>query len=207
VNTVGIAHSDLDDRITAAFGNGATSRDVAALIKETEAAIICSSDAAERARKHALDPLLSAEEVADARRQMEDVAFRGERLQAAVTRLRERLQQLNAQEEDQRRWVAYNKAKAKRDELAAELADIYPGFAQRLAELLPRIAGNDREIEYINNHARPSGAERLLVAELVGRGLEGFVKNSIQTPRIIEELRLPAFKYSPHDPYAWPPSG
>jgi len=92
------------------------------------------------------------------------------------------------------------------DRGVAELANIYPAFAQRLAELLPCIASNDREIEYINNHARPSGAERLLVAELIARGLEGFVKNSIQTPRITEELRLPAFEYSPHAAYAWPRS-
>ena|ERR1700730_5592348 len=79
-----------------------------------------------------------------------------------------------------------------------------PAFAQKLAELLPRIVANDREIEYINGHALPSGAGRLLVAELIARGLEGFVKNSVQTPRITEELRLPAFKYAVRDRYAWP---
>lgn len=206
MNTVEMAGSELDERIAAAFGNGANSREVAAIIKETEQTAISSGEAAERARKHALDPVLSAEELAQARRQMEDAAFRRERLQVAVKKLRERLQQLRAQEEDHRRWVAYNKAKAKRDELAAELADIYPAFAHRLAQLLSRIASNDREIEYINNHARPSGAERLLVAELTARGLEGFVKNSVQTPRITEELRLPAFEYSAHERYAWPRS-
>jgi hypothetical protein len=36
--------------------------------------------------------------------------------------------------------------------------------------------------------------------------MEGFVKNSMQTPRITEELRLPAFEYSAHDRYAWPPA-
>ena len=45
--------------------------------------------------------------------------------------------------------------------MAAELADIYPDFAEKLADLLPRIVANDREIEYINNHALPSGAQRL----------------------------------------------
>jgi hypothetical protein len=81
----------------------------------------------------------------------------------------------------------YDRVKAERDQLATELAGIYPAFARKLAELLPRIVANDREIEYINNRARPSGAERLLVAELVARGLEGFVKNSVQTPRLTEE--------------------
>jgi hypothetical protein len=60
----------------------------------------------------------------------------------------------------------------------------------------------------LNNGAQPAaadpgaaGAERLLVAELVARGMEGFVKNSMQTPRITEELRLPAFEHSAHQPY------
>jgi hypothetical protein len=206
VNTVAIAQDDLDDRIAAAFGDGATSRGVAALIKETERTVVSSDEAAERARKHALDPVLSTEEVADARRQMEDAAFRRARVQAAVMRLRERLAEVKALEEDHRRQLVYDRVKTERDRLAAELAEIYPIFARRLAELLPRIAANDREVEYINNHARPSGAQRLLVAELVARGLEGFVNNSIQTPRITEELRLPAFEYSPHDRYAWPRS-
>ena len=40
-----------------------------------------------------------------------------------------------------------------RDELAKELTDIYPGFAQKLVDLLSRVVINDREIDYINNHA------------------------------------------------------
>jgi hypothetical protein len=82
-----------------------------------------------------------------------------------------------------------------------------PAFARKVAELLLRIAANDREIEYVNNHARPSGAARLLVAELIARGLEGFVKNAVRTPRITEELRLPAFEHSAHQPYACPRTG
>jgi hypothetical protein len=42
--------------------------------------------------------------------------------------------------------------------LAAELADIYPASPE-LVELLPRIAANDREVEYINAGALPGGAE------------------------------------------------
>jgi hypothetical protein len=84
------------------------------------------------------------------------------------------------------------------------LADIYPEIEQKLAELLPRIAANDREIEYINAHALPSDGQRLMVAEQAARGLRGFVENGVHVPRITEQLRLPAFQYSAHDPYAWP---
>ena len=69
---------------------------------------------------------------------MDDAAFRRERLQAALEKLRERLAELKDQEENARRQVAYDKAKALRDELAKELADLYPAFAQKLVELLPR---------------------------------------------------------------------
>jgi hypothetical protein len=71
---------------------------------------------------------------------MDDVAFKRDRLQAAIGKLRERLAELKDQEEHARRQVAYDKAKAVRDELAKELADLYPAFAKKLAELLPRIA-------------------------------------------------------------------
>jgi hypothetical protein len=40
---------------------------------------------------------------------MDDAGFRRERLQTAVTRLRERLKELKEQEEDQRRRVAYRR--------------------------------------------------------------------------------------------------
>ena len=71
---------------------------------------------------------------------MEDAAFVCDRLSAAVPGLKQRLKKLLAAEEDARRWVAYEEAEAERDKLAAELADIYPAFEQKLADLLPRIA-------------------------------------------------------------------
>ena len=205
MNTVAMAHSDLDDRIAAAFGDGANSRDVAALIKETERTVVCCVEAAERARRHALDPTLSAEEVADARRQMEDAAFRRERLQMAAARLRERLAEVKALEEDQRRQAVYDRVETERDRLAAELADLYPDFAQRLAELLPRIAANDREIAYLNTQL-PSGCDRLRGAELAARNLDGFVRNGLATPSVVNELVLPSFEPGAPLRYLWPPT-
>ena len=109
-----------------------------------------------------------------------------------------------SQEENQRRWIAYEKAKAERDMLAEELKAVYPVFEAQLRDLLPRIAESDKHIEDIINHSLPSGAERLLVAELVARGLRGFVENSADVARITRQLRLPAFQFDRHDPYAWP---
>ena len=112
-----------------------------------------ASKQAEQARNRALDPTLSGSELKDARNSMDDAAFKRDRLQAALGKLRERLAQLKDQEENARRQVVYDKAEAVRDELANELADLYPAFAQKLVELLARVVINDREIDHINNRS------------------------------------------------------
>jgi hypothetical protein len=193
VNTVAIAQMDLDARIAGAFADGAKSSDVAVLLKDAERAAADMAESASQARNHALDPTLSGSELIDARKCMEDAAFQRDRLQAASEKLRERLAELKDHEENARRQVAYVKAGAVRDALAKELADVYPAFAQKLAELLPRIVANNREIEYINTHGLPKGADRLLIAELKTRALP-WVVNSIETPRIIDQLYLPPWQ-------------
>ena len=97
VNTVAIAQIDLDARIGAAFADIAKSNDVATLIKDTEHGVASASDLAEQARNHALDPTLSGFELTNARKSMDDVAFKRDRLQAALGKLRERLAQLKDQ--------------------------------------------------------------------------------------------------------------
>ena len=195
--------SDLDECIAGAFADGVTSADVVSLIAEAESAALASGKSAEHARERALNPTLTANAVVEARRQMEDSAFRRERLQTAVSRLRDRLKEVRGQEENQRRQIDYERVKTERDKLAAELKAIYPAFESQLAELLPRIVENDRQIEFINARAMPTGMERLLGAELIARGLEGWRVNSSDVVRITRELRLPAFKHNPHASYAW----
>ena len=130
----------------------------------------------------------------------------GDAAEQAVSRLRERLTQVQAAEEDDRRRAAYEEAKAERDELAAELARVYPPLAAQLADLLGRLRASDDRIEYMNAHALPRGCRPLLVAELVARGLDGFVQNSIDIPHIVRRVQLPAFQYDIHAPYTWPRS-
>ena len=130
----------------------------------------------------------------------------GEQQQAAVSRLRERLTELQAAEEDDRRRAAYDEARAERDQLAGELARVYPPLAAQLADLLGRLRASDDRIEHMNANALPRGCGPLLVAELVARGLDGFVQNSVNVPRIVRRVQLPAFQYDIHAPYAWPRS-
>ena len=82
---------------------------------------------------------------------------------------------------------------------------MYPPIAAQLADLLGRIDANDRQVEFINEHARPMDAEPLLVAELVARKLPSFSVNGAIVPRITRRLVLSAFDYSPFDLNAWPP--
>jgi hypothetical protein len=105
---------------------------------------------------------------------------------------------LSPAEEDDRRRAAYEEAKAERDELAAELARVYPPLAAQLADLLGRLRTSDDRIEYMNAHALPRGCGPLLVVELVARGLDGFVQNSIDIPHIVRRVQLPALQYDIH---------
>jgi hypothetical protein len=130
----------------------------------------------------------------------------GDAAEQAVSRLRERLTQVQAAEEDDRRRAAYEEARAERDELAAELARVYPPLAAQLADLLGRLRASDDRIEYMNAHALPRGCGPLLVAELVARELDSFVRELVYIPRIVGRVQLPAFEYDIHAPYAWPRS-
>jgi hypothetical protein len=196
---------DLDQRIAAAFGD-VKSDDVKALIVETEAATVAVDQVVEQTRERALDPKLSVSAVAEARRQMDDSAFRSARLKTAVSRLHKRLKEVRAQEEDQRRWIAYEKVKAERDKLAAELKASYPSIECRLGPLIAEIEANDRMIEYVNSQALPRDAERLRSAELVARDIEAWRVNGADVIRITRELCVPSFKHDQHKPYAWPRS-
>jgi len=203
VNKIAVAsHPDLDERIAQAFANGAKSSDVATLLRHTQLAATKTTSEAERARAHALDPTLSGAELKDARKSMDDLAFKRERLQAAITKLGERLKQLQDEEENARRQIIYDRLKAERDQLAKEFAEFYPTFAKQLSELLARIAANDREVDHINKNARPKGMGRLLEVELIARDLPGWVQGGIQTDRIIDVLRLPP--WHPRTHYLWP---
>jgi hypothetical protein len=194
---------NIDQRIAAAFGNKVTSAEIVALITDVELSLIEAGEASHLARAQAMSPLLSMDEVATARRLMEDAQHRQSRLEIAITKLRERLAWLRAQEEDAKRQAVYEKVEAERDKLAAELKAVYPEAAQRIAELLGRIVANDAEIARLK---LPNGRGRPLGAELVARGLQHFQtgpQNLSFIPCLIERVCLPSFKYE-DGPLLWP---
>jgi chromosome segregation ATPase len=195
--------TNLDERIFSAFAVGATSSGVADLIAEVEAAVIAAGQEAEAARTRALDPALSAADVAAARHEMESSFFNRDRMYEAVRRLGERLGEVKQQEEAARRRVAYDAALVERDKLAAELAEVYPSLAEKLADLAARVAANDAAIERVNQKL-PDGKKWLANAELMARQLKSFFDGTADIPRIAKHMRLPAFKYAGLAPYTWP---
>src|SRR6267142_5188277 len=121
------------------------------------------------------NPTLSAAAVTEARREMEDAAFRRDRLQEAVRRLGERLRELQEQEERARHRADRARVEAERDRLAAELAEVYPPLVAKLADLVARIAANDAEIAGLR------GVDGVVGAEVTARGFPGFTPS---IPRI-----------------------
>lgn len=193
----------LDERIAAAFEPGVASKAVAALIAETEAAAVSAGELAERARERALDPTITPDALEVARRESEDAVFSRDRMRAAVVRLRDRLAEVQGQEQQARRQASYEAAKAERDRLAEELARVYPGLAAQLADLAKRISINNEAIER-TNRKRPTGAEQLEGAEFVARGVDGRLWQAV--PKLCGQLRLPAFEGDRSKPYLWPAS-
>jgi chromosome segregation ATPase len=191
--------TNLDERIAAAFADGATSSGVADLIAEAEAAAVSSGQAAETARARALDPTLGAADVAEARRASEDATFLRDRLREGVRQLGERLRKVKAQEEQARRRAAYEAALVERDKLAKELAAVYEPIAQQLDDLAGLIAANDAVIERVNRKL-PDGSKWIDSAELIARKLRNFNDGTADIPRITKHMRLPAFRYSGQNP-------
>jgi hypothetical protein len=111
-----------------------------------------------------------------------------------------------ADEEDARRLRVYEDTKTERDQLADELREFYPDVAERLADLLAKIAANDDAIERINANGLPREHGRLLSAELTARGLDGWVLNSQPlAQRLTAGCRLPAFRQRPGESgILWP---
>lgn len=187
----------LEQRIAAAFSKDITSSAIAALIEETETAADAADEAAEKARKRALDPTVLDPK---AHETIVSTEFTRDRLRAAIPRLEDRLK-ATKEREYYTRWRAdHDKVKIERDALAEEFRTEYPLIASKLTDLLARMAASDQEVLRINI-AAPSGANlHLRKAELKARDLDSFTTVDLS---IGEELRLPAFEGG--GKRLWPP--
>jgi hypothetical protein len=141
--------TELDARIVAAFAEDATSSDAARLLAEVKEATSAAELAAETARKHALDPLLSGDDLKLARREMDDAAFKQDRLHEASAKLTERVEALKALEADRRLQAEHERVLAERDRLAEEMERMAEPIV-KIAHTVSRIEICDREIGRLN---------------------------------------------------------
>jgi len=139
----------LDGRIAAAFSDDANSSDAARLLAEVKEAASAAELAAETARKHALDPVLSGDDLKLARREMDDASFLRDRLTEAARRLGERVAELKALEADSRMQAEHERVLDERDRLAEEMERMADPIAQ-IAHLVRQIEACDREIGRLN---------------------------------------------------------
>jgi hypothetical protein len=99
-------------------------------------------------------------------------------------------------------WEAdYERVKAVRDQLAAEMREVYPAAVARLVDLFQRMAECDRECSRIAGSAPYGEQRRLRGVELTARGVEGLLQPDVW---IALELRLPAFPRETGPILAWP---
>lgn len=195
----------LEERIAHAFVNGCRASEVATLIQQVEVATRSATESATRSRERALDPTLNGAELGAARQTMLDVGFQVERLTAASSRLRQRHAELKALEADAVKRQRYDEVAAQRDVLANKLSAIYPELVAKLSELLPQLAANDAEVNFINRpENKPAGAAPLQVTELKARGLLHFQVGPSPVPRLTDVLVLPKWKPDGGSMYHWP---
>jgi hypothetical protein len=171
---------------------------IAALIAETETAVIAADENAKLEQERVFDPLASPDPKA-AREAMQAAEFMQTWLRTALLRLQRRLRETQELEHRAKWYAEYEALKSERDALAAEFREVYTQFEAKVVDLLIRMAANNAEISNLHS-ARSSGVKlHLLEAELVARGLEHFTRD---VPSITKELKLPAFE--PGQPPAWP---
>ena len=190
----------LEQRIsTVLTDDNSESSVIAALIAETETAIVAADEDAKLEQEKAFDPLASPDPKA-AQEAVQAAEFMQTWLRSALLRLQRRLRETQEREHRAKWYAEYEALKSERDALAAEFREVYTEFEAKVVNLLTRMAANNAEISNLHS-ARSSGVKlHLLEAELVARGLESFTRD---VPSITKELKLPAFE--PGRPLAWPP--
>jgi hypothetical protein len=151
----------LEQRIVAALANNTPeARTIAALIAETEQAIVEADAQANTAQTKALDPILSPDPI-KAREAAEFAAFATKRLRNVFPRLIAAHQQVTAQDRAQRWNAAADQLQAKRDALVQDFAEQYPAFIAQLLDLFTQIQHLNQEITQINSSAPNSASRRI----------------------------------------------
>ena len=181
----------LDDRIRAALAPDARLEDCRNVLADAEAAKAATDQAKAEAEERRVDPDVTVDQAAEAQLDLEEATLQILRLSRAIDKLREliKAKERRALEDGRRR--AYDAAKRRRDQLAADLAERGPALLAELVELIKRIAASDAELELANQGRK--GGEWLASAEAVARDCNPhFWNRNSKLPRLLD-MRIPAF--------------
>jgi hypothetical protein len=192
----------LDERIAAVLSadSAATSSELEQLYDEIEGALPSAEAQATAARARSLNP--TTVDAAGARAAAQDLAFRVERLKAALPPLARALVAVREREAYNAWLPQYEAVQAEVAALAQEFCVTYPECVNRLIDLFQRAAAVDAKVEQVNGAATNLVNEhrRLLGVELTARKLNGFTGSN---PSLAEKVQLPAFVDSAR--MLWPP--
>lgn len=190
--------SDIEE----ALAKPATSAELAAAIAMAEAEHARLDAESTTARTEALDPLAGAAQAAKCRARSEDLRFEADRMAAKLELLRKRHDNALASEAAAAKLAEYEKAKAERDALAAELIEFYPPMVTQFVDLMTRIRASDRRLALVNREMS-GGREILAPAEAHARRVPANFRGPMGAVlSIAETARLPVFDESPY--LAWP---
>ncbi|KAB0676710.1 hypothetical protein [Aureimonas leprariae] len=181
----------LIDRIRTALCSG-QSAGLPALLEEADAAVTAAKALDTASWKRALDPLLSDEEIAAARKAGEDAAFEAERMAEAAKLLRAALDRFRADEEQDRRQAVYDDAIAKRD-AAAEKLKAYPELANAIGAILEEVVAADNAVLMARSQM-PNGVAGIADVDTVARGRPS---NSLTMQ--LANIKLPALRHGAPD--------
>ena len=177
----------LERKISVALTDTASATALAALIQETEA-VIAAAEKEQAVDSRSSDPRAARQAIIDA-------MCTTNQLGPLLLKLQERYQEVHEQDqivtwlaEREATWLAEHDAWiAGRDALSEELRDVYPEPTRRMADLIVRIAANDKALNELNRTC-PDGVHRhLLSVELHARGLDSF---SHDTPSFLTSICL-----------------
>ena len=189
----------VEKRIAAALAdNDIVSIELAALITETETAIVQAETTAKTEHARALDPALSPD-LSKARAAKEDAEFAAAQLHTLLPRLQRRLQEVEAAEYAKQWDANYKKVEAQRDAAAKKFAK-YPELVAELVDIFRDAEEADRDVSRINGSAPPGEHRRLRGVELTARSLECFSRDN---PQITDSAQFPEWENSGR--MAWPP--
>jgi hypothetical protein len=180
----------LQERIEAALQPDAavTAADLAALIEEVEAFIVKADEDWMIDQTRSPDLGMVGEETLDA-------TLTANGLRMELPKLQARYQEVDEQEQSAARLAKYDAAwraehdawKRDRDVLAEDLREVYPDAARGIADLVVRLAANNKTRDELNR-GRPAGVEEhLLSAEQHARALDGLSYNG---PSLLDSVRL-----------------